>query len=1357
MTGPENEPAVDTSNAGPPAEQAVALPMSLAQQRLWVIEQLEPGRAAYHVPLVCELRGSLDVAALEQAFNRIVARHEVLRTTFDKVNGSAMQVIAPGLQLSIALDDLTPLAVEERRQRADASVHAQILQPFDLRRGPLLRARLLRLDQDDHILVLVLHHIICDGWSFDVMLSELSQFYRDVVADRDSVPPELPIQYADYAQWQRDRLQGETLDALTRYWKTRLEDAPVLELPLDRQRPGAFSGEGGSARLLIPDPMRASLQELAHAHQASMFMVVLAAFKVLLARYTGQHDVVVGTPIAGRTQAELEPLIGFFANMLVMRTDLAGEPSFVEVLSRVRETVLDAYDHQELPFEKLVEELRPRRDRSHHPLFQVAFLYGDGSLRLPDLPGVTATPVPFEMGTAKFDLMLSVFNRPDGLHCRIEYSSDLFTEATIQSMLGHLQVLLESIIAAPQAPVTRLSLLGDDERRTVVHRFNDTTRAYPRDATIDALFEAQVRRTPQSPAVIDGSRTISYRALAERAAGIAGALVQRGVQPGDRVAICVHRCADLIAALLGILRCGAAYVPLDPDYPIDRLRFMLDDASVSLAILDATAPDALRALLTDDAASTPCVSIDALTRAGADAQLAPAAERHADDLAYLMFTSGSTGTPKAVAVPHRGVVRLVMGADYVPFGSDQRFLLLAPVSFDASTLELWGPLLHGGVCVIYPHRVPQLEQLEATIREQGITCLWLTAAMFNTVIDQRPAALAKVKHLLIGGEALSLAHVRQAQAALPHTHIINGYGPTESTTFTCTYPIPRDLPANATSVPIGRPIANTQTYVLDEHLQPAPIGVPGELYIGGDGLARGYWNRPELTEQRFIPDPFTTEAGRRLYRTGDRCRWRHDGTLEFLGRLDQQVKLRGFRIELGEIEAALAQHPHVTQCVVLVDGQGHDRRLVAYIVPDSESPSHENLMNHLKRMLPAYMLPAAFMMIDAVPLTPAGKVDRAALPAPVFAGRAESTTAQPSDPVEQELVQLWSQVLGAKQVGVHDNFFDLGGHSLAAVGMFDLISQRFDKSLPLATLFDHPTIAQLAPFLRNEREVPRAPILVPLKAQGTRPPFYFVHGIGGDLVFLKPLAQALPEDQPLFGLRAMGTDEREEPDTDIQAMARRYLSVIRTLQPTGPYYIGGFSSGGTIAFEMAQQLVAAGQEVGLLAVFDHAPLNLGGRRSSWHPAGVARWVYNLPFYVVDDLLRPARKVHAVSRVKGKLRVWRDKVSQRMGFAKPAESRLDFQAMFGVTTLSAHRKRFLQTHYDALRKYHPQPYHGCVTVFRARTRPLFQTNLPEARWRLIAQQVVTHVIPGSHEGIFRPPHVTSMARKLAQHLHQQPSA
>ncbi len=1362
MTLGEAQLAVGDAPVSPPdAVEPVALPMSMAQQRMWLIEQLEPGRPAYHVPLVCRLRGTLDAAALEQALNQIVSRHEVLRTTFDKMG--TLQIIAPALSLPIELHDLTNLNESEREAKAHAAIDAQIQKPFDLCTGPLLRAGLLRLASDEHVLILVMHHVICDGWSIDVMMSELSHFYRTACdGGEPETLPELPIQYADYAQWQHDWLQGETLDALTKHWKERLSDVPTLDLPLDHQRPAVLTSAGDTLSLIIPDSLRDSLAQLARQERASMFMVLLAAFKVLLARYSGQDDLAVGTPIAGRTRTELDPLIGFFANMLVLRTDMTGNPTFAQLVARVRTTALDAYDHQDLPFERLVEELRPRRSRNRHPLFQVAFLYGEGPQRLPDLPGVAVSAVPFKMGIAKFDLMLAVFNRADGLHCSLEFSTELFAAATIRAMLGHFHVLLQSITAHPNQPVKSLPLMSEDERQTVLHRFNDTSTMYPRDQTIDGLFESQAAQSPNAPAVIDGSATTTYAQLARRVSQLAAALVHQGIKPGDRVAICLHRSTDLIAALLAILRCGGAYVPLDPDYPADRLRFMLDDAGVSLVIIDQTIPQELHASLIASA-TIPCIAIDTLkdviagaatnaatTSTTSPATTSPIAPHTADDLAYLIFTSGSTGTPKAVAVPHRGVVRLVKGADYVPFGPGLRFLLLAPVSFDASTFELWGPLLNGGVCVIHPHRVPQLDQLEATLRDQRIDCLWLTAAMFNTVIDQRPAALATVRFLLIGGEALSPAHVRRAQIALPNTQIINGYGPTESTTFTCTHPIP-PLPANALSVPIGRPINNTQTYILDDQLSPTPIGVPGELYIGGDGLARGYWNRPKLTEERFIPDPFTTDPDRRLYRSGDRCRWKPDGTLEYLGRLDQQVKLRGFRIEPGEIEAALAKHPHVKQSIVVIDGQGNDRRLVAYVVPGGQPPSRDDLARHLKRMLPAYMVPAVFMIIDAMPLSPAGKIDRAALPAPVLGRQDHATPAEPCTKVERELVALWSQMLGIKHVDIHDNFFDLGGHSLAAVGLFDQINVRFGKSLPLATLFDHPTIAELAPFLRNEREVPKAPILVPLKATGTQPPFFCVHGIGGDLLFLKPLAKAMPDDQPFYGLRAMGTDEREEPDTDIAAMARRYVQAIRAMQPAGPYHIGGFSSGGTIAFEMARQLVRDGCEVGLLAVFDHAPLNLGRRRSPWHPAQMARWMYNLPFYVLDDLLRPARKVNLASRVKGKLRVWRKKIMHRIGVARPPKQRLDFQAMFGVTTLSNHRKSFLQTHYDALRQYQPQPYDGCVTLFRARTRPLFQMDLPEARWRLIARQVDAHVIPGSHEGIFRHPNVLRVAEELARCL------
>lgn len=1332
----------------------VVFPMSMAQQRLWLIEQLEPGRHAYHVPLVFRLRGSIDPQALEHALNEIIARHEVLRTTFGMLDGEPKQIIAPLLRLAIPTEDLSILPADQRERESLSRVGRHVKQHFNLRHGPLLRAALLRHNPRDHILVLVMHHIISDGWSTRVMLDEWSQLYRSAMTGRPAALPELPIQYADCAQWQRETLAGDRLGELTRYWKTQLRDAPALELPLDHHRPSVLTGEGDTFTLLIPDPLRQSLLDLAREQHATLFMVLLAGFKVLLSRHCGQMDVVVGTPTAGRPRSELDSLIGFFANMLVLRTDLGGDPTFTELVARVRKATLDGCEHDDLPFEKLVEELHPRRDRSRHPLFQIAFLHSNGPPQLPDLPGVEAQAIPVELGTSKFDLLLATSNRPDGLQLNFEYSKCLFDVATIQSMAQQLHALLQGIAADPTQKLSLLPLLSPPQRELVLHGFNDTTTDYPRDQTIHGLFAAQATQTPDAPAVVDGPTTLTYRQLAGRAEGLAAALAARGVGQGDRVAICMHRSADLIASLVAILRCGAVYVPLDPDYPADRLRFMLEDAGACLVLHDHTAaPELLAALKQQSAYKIAFASINDLKAASntGNTNRLPRASS-ADDLAYLMFTSGSTGVPKAVAVPHRAVIRLVRNTNYFPFEKHERFLLLAPVSFDASTFEIWGPLLGGAVCVVYPHQVPQLDLLESTIRQERITCLWLTSALFNTVIDRRPTALRSLKTLLIGGEALSPEHVRHALSMLPNTTIINGYGPTENTTFTCTHQIPRDLPATVTSVPIGRPIANTRVYVLDDHRQPLPVGVPGELWIGGDGLAHGYWNRPQLTAERFAQDPFSDQPGAKMYRSGDRCRWRADGTIEFLGRLDDQVKIRGYRIEPGEISEALTTHPAVMQSIVVVNGQGAERRLVAYVVPLGEPPKSEDLLQHLKQILPACMIPSAFVFISSIPLTPAGKVDRTALPPPIYAkARADDTATEPRSPIERELVELWSQMLGIDHVGVHDSFFDLGGHSLAAVAMFDQISRRFAKTLPLATLFDHPTIAELALLLRDDREVPKSPIVVPLKSTGTRPPFFCVHGIGGDLFFLKALVQEMPEDQPFYGIRAMGTDEREKIETDIPTMARTYIQAMRQIQPRGPYAIGGFSSGGTIAYEMAKQLEAVGERVSLVAVFDHAPFNLGPGRSRWHPMNLARWVCNLPFYLMDDVLRPARQGRLLSRIIGKCRLWRDSFKRPDRAANKQEQPLDFQAMFGVTSLSDHRKRFLQAHYDALRQYHPQPFGGRITLFRARSRPLFQMNLPETQWRKIAKHVEVHVVPGSHEGMFMEPHVAHLARRLAECL------
>jgi amino acid adenylation domain-containing protein len=1052
--------------------------LSFAQERLWFLEKLEPDSPVHNIPTVFRLTGSLDVAALEQSLNEIVRRHEVLRSSFAAKEGQPVQLTAAVLSLTLPVVDLRELPEAEQRAETLRLTDEEVQRPFDLSRGRLLRLKLMRMTGDQYLLLLVIHHLVFDGWSTSILARELSSLYEGYSKGRPSPLPELPIQYADFAQWQRQWLQKEVLEEHLTYWKKQLENVPTLQLPTDRPRPRVQTV--GSARhyFVLSKPLSAELRSLSNRHGVTLFMTLFAAYQTLLHRYSGQNDIVIGSPVAGRNRSELESLIGFFLNMLVLRADLSGNPSFRELLVRVREICLEAYAHQDLPFERLVEELRPKRDLSYNPFFQVTFAIQHGPRFQLDLPGLTAMDVDVDPGTARFDLNLVMKEEESGLQGYIDYNTNLFDASTIERMTEHFHGLLSGIVADPNEPIDNLPLLKERERHQLLVEWNDTDRDYPREKCIHQLYEAQVERTPEAVALVFENRQLTYRELNRRANQLAHYLRKLGVGPEVRVAICMERSFEMVIGLLAILKAGGVYVPLDPDDPKERLAFMLEDTRVPMLLTherlvrelveaEGTKNRDPRSIL-NPRLNVVCLDVDWEVIAR-NSEENPVSGATADNLAYIMYTSGSTGKPKGVCVPHRGVVRLVKGTGYASLTSQEVFLQFAPVSFDASTFEIWGCLLNGARLVIFPPHTPSLGELEQILKRYQVTTLWLTAGLFHEMVEHNLDGLRHVQQLLTGGDVLSPPHVRKALQELPGCRLTNGYGPTEGTTFTCCHPMvaPDEV---AGPISIGRAIANTQAYILDHHLNPAPIGVCGELYIGGDGLARDYLNHPELTAQSFIPNAFSDEPGARLYKTGDLARYLPDGNIEFVGRLDEQVKIRGFRIELGEIEAVLGQHPAVQETVVIASEDVHgDKRLVGYVVPRKEySPTVTELRGFLKSKLPEHMVPSVFVFLDVLPLTPHGKVDRQALPAADGTRPdLEKAFVAPRTPIEKALSGIWAQILGLQQLGIYDNFFELGGHSLLATQVISRVHDTFQVEFPLRSLFEAPTVAGLAEMLEK--------------------------------------------------------------------------------------------------------------------------------------------------------------------------------------------------------------------------------------------------------------------------------------------------
>lgn len=1036
-------------------------PLSFAQQRLWFLNQLEPDKPIYNEPKLLSLRGELAIPALQQALTTLIERHEVLRTVYVYQDDEPRQRVLTEWAFDLPVINLE--SEPDPQAALAARLPEAIQRPFDLRLDLMMRAVLYTLVPREHVLLMVTHHIALDGWSVSQLWREFSALYAAYQQDQPNPLPPLPLQYADYALWQREYLSGPRLHQDLAYWQAQLKGVPPLHLPLTRPRPTTPTYTSVREDFRVDPGTSQALRGLSRQEDATVFMTLLAAFAVLLHRYSGQTDFAVGTLIANRPRPELEDLLGFFVNTLVIRADLSGHPTFRQVLRRVRETAFAAFERQDVPFEKLVEELPVDRATTRHPLFQTLFNMRNTPRRELDLPGLAVERLPATNGTAKFDLSLTMSDREADLSGEFDYDLDVLAPATVRRMVGHFQTLLASMAQNPDAPINTVPLLTEGERRSILVDWNTTSVTYPTTQTVPDLFEAQVTRTPDAPALVADTETLSYHDLNERANRLAHYLQDQGVGPETLVGVCLPRSVDLMVAILGILKAGGAYLPLNPSDPPERLAFMLDDAQAALvlshsALAERLPADALR-----------LVALDHLLAEMADYRpINPTRQTTPDNLIYVIYTSGSTGRPKGTAVIHRSVARLLFGGDYVSLGPQRVWLQLVPVTFDVSTLEIWGALLHGSKLVLAPDGLPDFSVLEALLVQNGVDTLWLTTSLFNRLIETRPLALQGVRQLLVGGEALSVRHIRLALDLLPNATLINGYGPTEATTLAVCYRIPRDFLADSSSVPIGHPIGNTTAYVLDEAGELLPVGVPGELVLGGVGVARGYINRPALTAERFVPDPFFRPASR-LYRTGDRARWREDGTLEYLGRLDDQVKLRGFRVEPGEVEAALASHPAVQVCAVVAqpDTLG-EVRLVAYWVSHADRTARpDELRAFLRHSLPDYMLPTAWVEMGHLPLKSNGKVDRQALPAPDDDQRERAVEyVAPRTPQEAQVAAIWSSVLGRAQVGIHDNFFDLGGHSLRATQVVARLREAFQVELPLRALFEVPTVAGLSACLQ---------------------------------------------------------------------------------------------------------------------------------------------------------------------------------------------------------------------------------------------------------------------------------------------------
>lgn len=1326
--------------------RATSAPLSFAQQRLWFLEQLDPGEPVYHVHCALRLIGPVQAQHLHAAINEIVRRHETLRTVFPTSNGVPIQRVNPPLNVP-----LTRTIID--RTELHSRMEAEAARPFDLSKDLMLRAAMFELAPDEHVLQFTMHHIASDAWSLDLLVDECLTLYRSLARRETPSLSKLPIQYTDYALWQREITEGDRLRPHLEYWKKKLANVrDILELPTQAAAPDVPSCRGATCSVTLDRALFEKLNALAQDQNATVFIVLLAAFKALLHRYSGQDDVIVGTPISRRTEQQTEKLIGFFLNTVVLQTDLSGNPSYLETLQRVRDTALEAYAHQAVPFEKLVEELQPERDVRRTPFFRVMFTYQEPPKPLPTLEGLRAERLNFDLGVAPFDLTLLARGTDHGLLLELEYKTDLFAEPTIQRMLGHFQKLLEGIVQNPQTAISALPLLTPTEERQLVREFNPPETEYPKTQCVHDLFEQQAARTPDAIAVKFGAYRMNYRELNERANQLAHFLRAAGVDVETRVAICAERSFETIVSVLGILKAGAAYVPIEPDEPPERLALKLRDSGAALLLSQKV----LAPSLPKDCPKTIWLDADSATIAR-HPRTNPAAEARPNNLIYIIYTSGSTGMPKGVMIEHRAVVNHSVGfAQRFQLCAQDRVLQFAPLSFDVSAEEIFPTLITGGTLVLRPAGLAvSIRDFHPFVEHEKLTILNLPTPYWGqwiAEIEQRNLTIPEsLRLVVVGSDSVTAEQLaRWRTIAPPHVRWCNAYGTTEATiTATIYEPENDELPA---CVPVGRPISNTQVYILDSHQELVPIGVPGEIYIGGDEVARGYLNRPDVEAARFVPDRFAHKAHARLNRTGDIGRWRADGNVEFLGRRDNQVKIRGFRIELAEVESAMLQSPWVKEAVVIArEDSATEKRLVAYFVPVEPEPALiGKLQQWLKAKLPAYMIPGAFVPLPELPLLANGKVDRKALPAPgPSRPELQEEFVPPSDSLEEKLVNIWRQVLGVEKVGINDNFFNLGGHSLLAVRLFAEIEKLTGWNLPLLSLFQSPTIKELAEIIRRTQSEQRRSSILPVQPNGSRPRLFLVHGAGGGMLWgYANLSKHLGPDQPVYAFNSRGMDGLDE-FRSMEEMAAHYVRELRALQPEGPYYLGGYCFGGEVAFEMAQQLVAQGETVDMLAMINAMPANAKYDIIRVTPLWVLRFTRNA-WYWFRYFCRwtpEQRRTFIHRKVRQCLKLVIRLIGRRSLTNVPnAEDEVD------LSLYPIEQQKLWQVHLHASTQYHPRPYSGHITVLRTRFHPFLCSFDPSFGWAEFAQGGVTiRIVPGAHESILDEPYAEGAAKALREEL------
>ena len=1315
------------------------LPLSSAQTRLWFLEQLDAGNTAYNLPNFYQLNGHFNITAFEQAVTELVRRHEILRTNFQVVNGAPVQVIHSPQNIQIPIINLEGLKRDEQALEVKFLCDKDANQPFDLARDSLLRLTLIRLNTQTHVLIINTHHIVFDAWSMGTLMQELSILYDASKQKRPSPLPELSLQYVDFAIWETEWLKSENFSEELSYWQQKLAGmTPELALPIARSH-HSQNFQDCCYEFEINPNLNKPLLELSRNQGVTPFMLLFAAFATLLYRYSNQEDIAIGFPIANRQQKETQSLIGFFVNLLVLRVKLADNITFKEILTQVRRTILEAYEHQDTPFQKVVEALRPERNVNHSPLFQVMFDWLQKSSSELKLSGLELKSLVQARPMGRFDLSLTIEETDKGLKGMWSYNGAMFTTETISQITEHYQMLLGGILANVEESINFLPLLSVNEQQLLAN-WNKTQIDFPHSKCIHHLWEEQVDETPWDIAVQFQNQQITYRELNEKANCLAHYLQTVGIKPGTLVGICLERSIEMIIGILGILKAGGAYVPLDSQLPIERAAYILQDTQVPILLTQQKLSAKLTDILRNGEQEQKVICLDkdwdSIANHSDKNPIIPVSPK---DLAYVIYTSGSTGKPKGVAIAHQSLVNFTSFAikEY-GINKHDRILQFASISFDTAAEEIYPCLTTGATLVLRTENLlSSSNQFWQCCQNWQLSVLDLPTAYWHYLTTDLKPSDSRIpsclRLVIIGGEEAIADNVKRWFSSLKGLKnpplLLNTYGPTEATIVSTICPLREDSLAEDWKVPIGRPIDNTQVYVLDKYLQPCPIGIPGELHIAGVSLASCYLNRPDLTQEKFIPNPFSTgNEDKKLYKTGDLVCFKSDGDLEFIGRIDNQVKIRGFRIELGEIEAAIAQHPSIRMTAVTIEEERlEDKRLIAYITADENFES-SNMGEFLRQKLPNYMIPTTWVKLDDLPLTSNGKVDYRALPKPKNNISENKDFVAPRNELEQQLAQIWSEVLNVPMVGIKDNFFELGGNSLLSFALMNKIQQKFGKNLQLTILFQGATVENLAEIINQKIDSHSPSIVVKMQPHGDKTPLFLIHPGGANLLAYKDLIDCMGTERPLYGLEAKGFEEGETAQNRIEEMAMYYLEAIQEIQPQGPYLFMGWCFGGLVAFEMAQLLHKQNQKTSFLGLID-----------SYIRSG------EKPLSDVDLLNALSYDLFGIKNPKEKLKQIEENNLLNYIFNQMKEAKL-VPPNFGLDRM----KRIFEvnkSHDQASINYFPQYYSGQVSVIRGSEDNLTNLNNPTLGWEMQADKIDLHWVSGNHFSMFHHPHVKELAKKI----------